>query len=142
MTTTTTRNPSGQQYKTRKGAANYAAKLDKAWGGEQSDGSTVEIVVDTIDTPEGTRYQVMCVTTRTEAPAPTLTAARVKKLRAAFTGQDLLLGSTEYRISGLDRRVYDHTQLDVYLERLNAAGRVESRTWTVLTPAELAAKVQ
>src|SRR3546814_11337800 len=60
------RNPVGRQYKGRRYADRYAAGLQQSWGGAQSDGSTVEIVVDTLETPEGRRFQVMAVTT----PAP------------------------------------------------------------------------
>lgn len=137
------RNPVGRQYKGRKYADRYAAGLQVSWGGEQSNGSKVEIVVDTIETPEGRRYQVMAVTTTAaERPATTpVSNERVAVLRIGYVGQDILLGSGEYRISGLDRRIYEPGKLDVYLEVRNAKGQVTARTWTVLSPAELAAKV-
>ncbi len=72
-----------------------------------------------------------------------ITTAKVELLRKRHIGKMIRLDSGEYRISGLDRRVYDHTKLDVYLERLDSKGRVESRTWTVLTvPAFYAAIVR
>src|SRR3546814_16986407 len=49
------RNPVGRQYKGRRYADRYAAGLQQSWGGAQSDGSTVEIVVDPMETPEGRR---------------------------------------------------------------------------------------
>jgi hypothetical protein len=137
-----TRNPSGPQYKTRRAAKNYAAKLEASWGGQQSDGSTVEIVVDTVDTAGGRRFQVMCVTTRPEPEPVALTMPQVEDLRRSYVGRDITLGSSTYRISGLSRRVYDHTKVQLGLEERNARGVVFARTWTVLTPAELHAKTR
>lgn len=70
-----------------------------------------------------------------------ITTAKVELLRKRHVGKMIRLGSGEYRISGLDRRVYDHTKLDVYLETLNSAGRVDGRTWTVLSIPEFYAAI-
>jgi hypothetical protein len=70
-----------------------------------------------------------------------ITLAKVALLRKRHVGKMIRLGSGEYRISGLDRRVYDHTKLDVYLERLNEKGVVLGRTWTVLDVPAFYAKI-
>lgn len=86
----TVRNPTGQQYKGRKYADRYAAELQESWGGEQYDGSFTEVVVDTLDTPEGLRYQVVCVTTPAPVAAPASTVHTVTQHNAdtgeTFTG--------------------------------------------------------
>lgn len=70
-----------------------------------------------------------------------ITTAKAALLRKRHVGKMIRLGSGEYRISGLDRRVYDHTKLDVYLEVLNAKGQVTARTWTVISIPDFYAKI-
>src|SRR3546814_1094796 len=92
------RNPVGRQYKGRRYPDRYAAGLQQSWGGAQSDGSTVAIVVDTLETLEGRRFQVMAVTTPApdqETQEPTrVTDANIKAMNAADTGPGIANDST------------------------------------------------
>src|SRR3546814_12102583 len=117
----------------------------QSWGGAQSDGSTVEIVVDTLETPEGRRFQVMAVTT----PAPVqetqepkrVTDENIKALNAAYTGTWIVLGRDTYRIASVQRQYNTPTMVGVYVERLDHKGTVVGRTHTVLSPDGLAARL-
>src|SRR3546814_11236070 len=82
-----------------------------------------EIVVDTLETPEGRRFQVMAVTT----PAPVqethepkrVTDENIKALNAAYTGTWIVLGRDTYRIASVQRQYNTPTMVGVYVERLD-----------------------
>lgn len=118
-----TRNEAGHQYKTPRGAANYAAKLDAAWGGPQHDGSVISLEVDTLATPEGPRYQVMAVTTRPVEPVePTL--------KRDVNGKTLVAGDTVVweadgglsHHAGYVSERQDSDPIDIRVQPLGAAG--------------------
>lgn len=76
------------------------------------------------------------------APKP-LTNDQVKALRNTYVGLDVALGATTYRISNVNRDVYDATKAEVSLESLASDGvTVAARTRTVLSPADLADHVK
>src|SRR3546814_12744504 len=98
----------------------------QSWGGAQSDGSTVEIVVDTLETPEGRRFQVMAVTT----PAPVqetqepkrVTDENIKALNPSYTGTWLVPSRATYQIYNLTPHTHIPPKPRVYSHRLDAQG--------------------
>lgn len=118
-----TRNEAGHQYKTQRGAENYAAKLDAAWGGEQHDGSVISLEVDVVATPEGLRYQVMAVTTRQKERGDA-TLKRDTNGRT-IVGGDTVVWETEDGLShhaGYVSERQDNDDIDVRVQPLGAAG--------------------
>lgn len=71
-----------------------------------------------------------------------VTSEKVALLRQRHVGKTIRLGVFTYRISGFDRNVYDNSKVDVYLETLNDAGRVVSRTHSVMSVADLYGAIQ
>lgn len=66
-----------------------------------------------------------------------VTSEKVALLRKRHVGRTIRLGVFTYRISGINRDVYDNTKVEVSLETLNGAGVVVSRTTSVMSVADL-----
>lgn len=66
-----------------------------------------------------------------------VTSEKVALLRKRHVGKKIRLGVFTYRISGINRDVYDNTKVEVSLETLNDASVVVSRTTSVMSVADL-----